>query len=56
VEDYWFGHRVNHGSGDKVNVVLSEGYVIKSCKKIKIGEELFLDYSRVLFCGKCHQE
>ncbi len=47
-EDYWFGHRINHGSGDKVNVTVNEFYVFKSCKEIKIGEELFLDYNRKL--------
>jgi hypothetical protein len=56
MEDYWLGHRINHGSGDKVNVVLIEGYLIKTCKEIKIGEELFLDYNRSLYWGKCHQE
>jgi hypothetical protein len=35
-EDYWFGHRINHGSGYKVNVTVNESYVIKSCKEIKI--------------------
>ncbi len=56
VEDYWFGHRIQHQSCDKVNVKLTEGYVIKTCKEINIGEELFLDYDRSLYCGKCHQE
>jgi hypothetical protein len=55
-EDYWFGHRINHGSGDKVNVILTESYVIKSCKEIKIGEELFIDYNRSMYCGVCLKE
>jgi hypothetical protein len=55
-EDYWFGHRINHGSGDKVNVTVTECYVIKSCKEIKIGEELFLDYNRKLYCEVCCED
>jgi SET domain-containing protein len=55
-EDYWFGHRINHGSGDKVNVIVNESYIIKSCKEIRIGEELFLDYDRKLYCEVCHEE
>jgi hypothetical protein len=55
-EDYWFGHRINHGSGDKVNVKVNQSYVIFSCKKIKSGEELFLDYNRQLYCVVCHKE
>jgi hypothetical protein len=55
-EDYWFGHRINHGSGDKVNVIVTESYVIKSCREIKIGERLFIDYNRSLYCVVCHEE
>jgi hypothetical protein len=55
-EDYWFGLRINHGSGDKVNVTVNESYIIKSCKEIKIGEELFLDYNRKLFCEFCCED
>jgi SET domain-containing protein len=55
-EDYWFGHRINHGSGDKVNVTVNESYIIKSCKEISIDEELFLDYNTTLFCEVCHEE
>jgi hypothetical protein len=32
VGDNWFGHWIQHGSGDKVNVVLTEEYIIKTCK------------------------
>jgi len=53
LEDYWFGHRIQHGSGNQVNVTITSGYVIKAKKDIKIGEELFLDYNRSLFCGEC---
>jgi len=53
LEDYWFGHRIQHGSGNQVNVTITSGYVIKAKKDIKIGEELFMDYNRSLFCGEC---
>jgi len=55
-EDYWFGHRINHGSGDKVNVTVNESYTIKSCKEIRICEELFVDYNRQLYCTGCNKE
>jgi hypothetical protein len=55
-EVYCFGNRINHGSGYKVNVTVNESYIIKSCKEIKIGEELFLDYNRKLFCECCCEE
>jgi hypothetical protein len=56
LEDYWFGHQIQHGSGNKVNVTITSGYVIKAKKDIVIGEELFMDYNRSLFCGKCKVE
>jgi hypothetical protein len=40
LEDYWFGHQIQHGSGNQVNVAITLGYVIKAKK-------------RSLFCGKC---
>jgi hypothetical protein len=55
-EDYWFGHRINHGSGDKVNVTVNESYIIRSCKEIMVDEELFLDYNRKLYCETCYEE
>jgi len=56
LEDYWFGHRIQHGNGDQVNVTIMEGYEIKAKKDIKIGEELFMDYNRSIVCGKCEAE
>jgi hypothetical protein len=41
LEDYWFGHRIQHGSGDQVNVIITAGYEIKSKKDIEI-DEVFL--------------
>jgi hypothetical protein len=40
----------------KVNVKLTDVYIIKTCKEINIGEELFLDYNRSLYCGKFLQD
>jgi hypothetical protein len=51
LEDYWFGHRIQHGSSDQVNVTIIEGYEIKAKKDIEIGEELFMDYNRSIVCG-----
>jgi hypothetical protein len=56
LEDYWFGHWIQHGSGNQVNVTITSGYEIKAKKDIEIGEELFMDYNRSLFCGKCKAE
>ena len=56
LEDYWFGHRIQHGSGDQVNVTIMAGYEIKTKKDIKIGEELFMDYNRSIVCEKCKVE
>jgi hypothetical protein len=53
LEDYLFGHRIQHGSSNQVNVTITSWYVIKAKKDIEIGEELFLDYNRLLYCGKC---
>jgi len=56
LEEYWFGHQIQHGSGNKVNVSLTTGYEIKAKKDIEIGEELFLDYNRSIVCRKCKAE
>jgi SET domain-containing protein len=53
LEDYWFGRRIQHGCGNQVNVTITSGSVIKAKKDIKVGEELFMDYNRSLFCGEC---
>jgi hypothetical protein len=55
-EDYWFGHRIQHRSGDSVNVKVTSGYIIKASKFIKKGKELFIDYNRSLFCFGCKSE
>jgi hypothetical protein len=56
LEDDWFGHRIQHGSGDQVNVTIMAGYEIKAKKDIEIGEELFMDYNRSIVCRKCEAE
>ena len=56
LEEYWFGHQIQHRSGNKVNFSLTTGYEIKAKKDIEIGEELFLDYNRSIVCGKCKAE
>jgi len=45
VSDHWFAHQIQHGSGGKVNVKISEQYVVSSLRKITVGEELFMDYN-----------
>jgi hypothetical protein len=52
VSDHWFAHRIQHGSGGKVNVKISERYVITSLRKITVGQELFMDYNRDCKCIK----
>jgi len=49
LEDYWFGHWIQYGSGDQVNVTITAGYEVKAKKEIEIGEELFMDYNRSMF-------
>jgi len=56
LEDYWFGHQIQHGSSNQVNVTITSGYIIKASRDIETGEELFMDYKRSLFCGKCKDE
>jgi hypothetical protein len=41
VSDHWFAHQIQHGSGGKVNVKISEQYVVSSLRKIMVREELF---------------
>jgi hypothetical protein len=52
-EEYWFGHRMNHCSGKKKNVETRGNHVLNATKKIKAGEEVFLDYNRDCFCRVC---
>jgi len=56
LEDYWFGHRIQHGSGDQVYATIMATYEIKAKKDIEIGEELFMDYNRSIVCEKCEAE
>ena len=35
LEDYWFGHRIQHGSGNQVNVTITSGHVIKAKNTLK---------------------
>jgi hypothetical protein len=36
LEDYWFGHRIQHGSGDQVNVTITAGYESRQRKTSKL--------------------
>jgi hypothetical protein len=52
VSDHWFAHQIQYGSGGKVNVKISEQYVVSSLRKITVGEELSMDYNRDCKCVK----
>jgi hypothetical protein len=52
-DEYWFGHRINHGSGYHRNCELKEDGTITAIRKIKKDEELLLDYNRDCFCNRC---
>jgi len=56
LEDYWFGHQIQHGSSNQVNVTITSGYEIKAKKDIEIGEELLHNYKTSLFCIKSKVE
>jgi len=56
IEDYWFGHQIQHGSSNQVNVKITSGYIIKASIEIKNSEELLMDYNRSLFCNECVSE
>ncbi len=47
---------IQHGSGNQVNVTITSGYEIKAKKDIEMGEEIFMNYNRSLFCGKSKAE
>jgi hypothetical protein len=49
-EEYWFSHRINHGSGGKNNLEIKDVNVLRATKRIKNGEELYWDYNRNCFC------
>jgi hypothetical protein len=55
-EEYWLGHRINHGSGRKANVRIKSNLIIIALRDIEIGEELLVDYNRDVFCVKCNKE
>ena len=48
-EEYWLGHRINHGSGPKANVRIKSNLNIIALREVEIGEELFVDYNRDVF-------
>jgi len=54
-EEYWLGHRINHGSGGKNNLEIKNRTVFRATKKIKCGEELYWDYNRNCFCMNCNK-
>lgn len=52
-EEYWFGHRINHGSGSKKNLEIRGNFILRATKKIKVNQELFWDYNRDCYCENC---
>lgn len=52
-EEYWLGHRINHGSGSNVNAMINSNLVISAVRKIDVGEELLIDYHRDVYCYEC---
>jgi hypothetical protein len=52
LEDYWFGHQIQHGSGNQVNVTITSGYEIKAKKDIENGEELFYGLQQIFILQK----
>jgi hypothetical protein len=55
-EEYWFSHRINHGSGGKNNLEIKDVNVLQATKRIKAGDELFWDYNRDCFCRVCKED
>ena len=55
-EDYWFAHRIQHGSGKTTNVKITDNYLLVATKKITFGDELFIDYNRGFLCPGCKGE
>jgi hypothetical protein len=55
-EEYWFGHRINHASGKKNNLVITDVNVLRATKRIKAGDELFWDYNCDCFCRVCKKD
>lgn len=55
-EEFWFAHRIQHGSGQAANVKIKENYSIIALRDLRIGEELFFDYNRNINCPSCNKE
>jgi hypothetical protein len=36
LEDYWFGHQIQNGSGNQVNVTITSGHEIKAKRTLKL--------------------
>jgi hypothetical protein len=41
-EEYWFSHRINHGSGEKKNLEIKGGNVLRATKKNKKWRRILL--------------
>jgi hypothetical protein len=41
LEDYWFGHQIQHGSGNRGNVTITSGYEIKAKKTLKLVKSFY---------------
>lgn len=50
MEEFWFAHQIQHGSGPAANVKIRNDYTLIALKDIKIGDELFFDYNRDIRC------
>lgn len=44
-EEYWLGHRINHGTHYRKNLVILGNMALQAMRKIKVNEELFWDYN-----------
>lgn len=55
-EEYWLGHRINHGSGKNVNARINANFTITAIRNINVGEEIFIDYNRDVYCSKCKKQ
>ncbi len=55
-EEFWFAHRMQHGSGAAVNIKIKSDYTLIALRKIRKGEELLFDYNRDVLCLTCKTE
>lgn len=55
-EEFWFAHRIQHGSGPRSNVKIKENYSLIALRDLRVGEELYLDYNRNINCPSCMKE